>query len=281
MDIDPNTIATGVGLAVLGSRDLLNKLLGPSAEYVGGEVKGLVQKCNVNLDRIFVKAKDKLGSRLDAAGGVNPRILKHVIDEGRFCEDELTAEYYGGVLASSKSENGRDDRGVTLLATIKSLSVYQLRFHYVFYRLVNNLFKVAPANLADVNDCENLKLFIPLRVYEVAMDFQPCENSSAILAHIMFGLRRHDLIRESFAFGSSSHLQKDVHEVDTSGILVAPSLLGAELFLWALGIQGSSGRELLQVETGSLIDGVKLIDGAVSVDKLRGIERFPKREVIQ
>lgn len=106
--MDPIT-TVGTGLAVIGSKDVLVKILGPTADYVGGEVKNFVQKCNVNLDNIFVRAQKKLGSRIDEPGAVSPRVLKHVLDEGRFCEDSIVADYYGGVLASSKSEVNRDD----------------------------------------------------------------------------------------------------------------------------------------------------------------------------
>jgi len=46
--IDPYTAAGG-GLALMASKDLLTKLLGPAAEYIGGEIKGLVEKCNFNI----------------------------------------------------------------------------------------------------------------------------------------------------------------------------------------------------------------------------------------
>src|SRR5262245_38631145 len=144
--IEPTT-AIGTGLAVLASKEVLTRLLGPTADYVGGEIKGFVQKCNVNLGNIFLNATLKAGKSLDEKRTVNPRVLKHVIDEGRFCEDKLTAEYYGGILASARSEDGRDDRGVTLLATVKDLSVYQLRFHFVFYSIVSRLFHGKGFNL--------------------------------------------------------------------------------------------------------------------------------------
>lgn len=40
--------AVGIGLGILGTKDLLVKIFGPTAEYVGAEMKGLVEKCNVN-----------------------------------------------------------------------------------------------------------------------------------------------------------------------------------------------------------------------------------------
>jgi len=45
---DPLTVA-GAGLAVLGSKDVLTKILGPSADYIGGELASLIEKCNINL----------------------------------------------------------------------------------------------------------------------------------------------------------------------------------------------------------------------------------------
>jgi hypothetical protein len=88
MNIDPETakVAIGGGLAVLGSKDLLLKILGPSADYVGGEVKNFVEKCNINLDGIFSRAARKLGDRIDEPGSVSPRVLKDIMDEGRFCD---------------------------------------------------------------------------------------------------------------------------------------------------------------------------------------------------
>src|SRR6266542_569159 len=113
----------------------MGKVLGPTADYLGAEIKGLIQKCNVNLDTIFSKAIYKLEGRADEPGAVNARILKNIIDEGRFCEDEITAEYFAGVVASSKTVDGRDDRGVPILAKIKQMSSYQIRFHYLTYYL--------------------------------------------------------------------------------------------------------------------------------------------------
>jgi hypothetical protein len=133
-------ISIGTGLAVLGSKDIIVKILGPTAEYLGNEIKNLVHKCNVNLDTIFIRAKEKLGDNLNKPGHVNPKVLKQIIDEGRFCEDLIITDYYGGVLASSKSDIERDDRGIAILNKIKSLSVYGLRLHYIFYSVIYKMY---------------------------------------------------------------------------------------------------------------------------------------------
>lgn len=87
--VDPIT-SIGTGLGILGSKDLLNKLLGPTSEYIGGDIKNLVEKCNINLNDIFSKAYRRLGKKVDEEGIVPPRVLKHVFDDGRFCEDDLS-----------------------------------------------------------------------------------------------------------------------------------------------------------------------------------------------
>jgi len=266
--MDP-TIAVGTGLAILGSKDLLLKILGPSADYVGGEVKNFVEKCNFNLDEIFKKAARKLGDRMDEDGAVSPRVLKHVVDEGRFCEDDLTAEYYGGILASSKNRIDRDDRGVTLLAQVKDLSVYQLRFHFMAYMVMHRLFQGDGLNLGDGNDCRKMKVFVPMKIYEAAMAFEDGEDPSAILSHCLFGLNRHNLISD-FASGNAEWLLKQNKGITEPGVVFAPTLTGAELFLWAIGLQGATGRELVSVTIKGSVDGVTVPDGSKSFTALDG-----------
>lgn len=86
-------ITVGTGLVVLGSKEILSKLLGPTADYIGEEILNLVKRCNINLDNVFAAAVRKLGNKIDEPGVVNPRILKHIIDEGLFCEDAVIAEW--------------------------------------------------------------------------------------------------------------------------------------------------------------------------------------------
>lgn len=262
------TTAIGTGLVILGSKDLLIKLLGPTADYLGGEARNFVDKCNVNLDSIFQKAYKKLGKKIEEPGNVNPRVLKHVVDEGRFCEDELTAEYYGGVLASARNPDKRDDRGVALLAIIKDLSVYQLRLHYLVYMCVNRLFKGKDYNLGDGDDCQKMKLFIPFNVYDAAMDFSSTENPNSIVSHSVTGLNKHDLITE-FAYGPKEFIKKRESLIDDSGILLTPTLPGAELFVWSLGFQSGTGRELLSLDIQGAINDVQIKDGAVAVEGLK------------
>lgn len=267
--VDPAT-TIGAGLAIWGSKDLLLKVLGPTADYIGGEIQGLVEKCHVNLDQIFQKAAKKLGPRMEEDGSVSPRILKSIIDEGRFCDDGLTAEYYGGVLASSKSKVGRDDRGVTLLALLRELSAYQIRFHFVAYTIFHKYFKGDPSDLGMISQRIKLEMFIPWSVLNVAMDFGTDEREDKITTHCLYGLRRRDLIGSEFASGDHKNLVKTYPGIaPEGGVVVAPTIPGAELYLWAMGIEDATGHELFRMDIDSGLEGVKIKEGSQSTSSLR------------
>src|SRR2546423_687260 len=198
--MDENSGLVVLGTAI-GSAKLVEKLLGPTAEYVGGGIKTWTENRFNNVKRIFSKAADRLGTRLDEPGRVPPRVLKEILDEGSFCDDELTAEYFGGVLASSRSSVPRDDRGLTFLGVVSNLSAYQVRSHYVFYTLFKKHYNgekfktVYPSGNGPYH-----KIYVPYGVYAAAMDLGEGENVEALAAHSLFGLDRHRLIFE-FAYG--------------------------------------------------------------------------------
>ncbi|HEY9471094.1 MAG TPA: hypothetical protein VIQ76_15925 [Propionibacteriaceae bacterium] len=232
--MDPGTGLTVLGGA-LGSAKVIEKILGPTAEYVGVGLKDWTERSVNNVGRVFEKAQEKLGSRIDQPGSVPPKVLKKVLEEASFSEDELSAEYYGGVLASSRSEVGRDDRGAALIALIGRLTSYQIRSHFFFYSLLRVVFEGLDANLGDSVGRSQCRLFIPFPSYHVALDFSEGENPVVILTHVMFGLSRENLIETDFRFGDVDSLRRVYEKADQAGIIFTPSVLGVELFLWAHG----------------------------------------------
>src|SRR5262249_27664159 len=137
--MDPNSGLAILGAAI-GSRKLVEKVLGPTAEYVGAGLRAFAQHRVENVKRIFHKASILLEDNPPAGQAVPPRVLRDVLNDGSYRDDELTAEYYGGILASSRSGIPRDDRGAVFTALLSRLSTYQLRAHYVLYRTVHGLY---------------------------------------------------------------------------------------------------------------------------------------------
>src|SRR4051812_25084796 len=116
----------GTGLSILGaaagSAQVVEKILGPTAEYLGNNLRDWTQRGVENVGRIFQTAQRKLGSKIESEGSVPPKVLKNILQEGAFCEDKLSTEYFGGVLASSRSEVSRDDRGAAFASLVGRLS---------------------------------------------------------------------------------------------------------------------------------------------------------------
>jgi hypothetical protein len=234
---DPNILG-GVaefGVAAWASKDLAGKLLGPTFDYVGGELRHFTEKCNVNITDVFVRARRKLGIGLEDAGGVSPRVLKNVLDEAAFCEDPVTAEYIAGVLASSRVPDGVDDRGVSHLAVIRELSTYQLRLHYLFYWSVRSLLAGRDLSVALGAEATQMRLFLSDVFLNSHFAFDSMDTSNLILSHAFAGLARHDLIDSKWWGGPAETVRAIEPEIRDAGFFVTPTIFGAELFLWAHG----------------------------------------------
>ncbi|MEK6279177.1 MAG: hypothetical protein AABN95_02380 [Acidobacteriota bacterium] len=241
----------GTGLALFGSAKLVERLLGPTADYIGEGVKHWTARRVSNVDRIFHKAAKKLGSRIEDDGAVPPRVLRGVLDHGSFCDDELSAEYFGGVLASSRSGILRDDRGASYVALLGRLSTYQIRAHYCFYHLFKRIFDgclVEDLTIGMKSGRESLEILIPLLDYHKFMGFSYDEEQMDMIPHIISGLVKELLIAERFDTGAGLLLGERVLDsisidgreelldvINNPEIGVQPTVAGIELFLWAHG----------------------------------------------
>lgn len=229
------TVGLGAVAAYLG-KDGIEKLLGPTAEYLGNGLRDLAKKRADNIGRIFQKAEKKLGAKIEQPGEVPPRVLKAVLDEGSFCDDELAAEYFGGVLASSRTDLGRDDRGARIAKILDGLSSYQIRTHYLIYGTVKNLFASSGLPL-NMDGRPKMQVYLPFGGYADAMEFSQTESKQygQLLTHTFFGLSSEDLIDSHWQYGPKESLIKLYAHAKDGGIVCQPSALGAELFLWAFG----------------------------------------------
>ena len=228
------TIGTAAVVAYL-SKDGVAKLLGPTADYLGSELKHLVEKSQENVVKVFKKAERKLGDRLQIPGTVNPRVFRHVYDEARFCESELLAEYFAGVLASSRTESGDDDRGVYYAQLVKSLSIHQIQFHYFFYYIIWKLSRGRAFDLNDHTGRTKLTVVIPAECYAATFGVTPSRKAESIVTHSLSGLARTDLIASDFLFSGPDVLRANGVNARAQSFKVSPTITGIELFLWVHG----------------------------------------------
>ena len=261
---EPTTFA----LAALGAfvgKDAISKILGPTYNYLGEELLAFAKKRIGNTGKIFSNAEKKLGDKLDRPGQVPPKVLKTIINEGSYADDAVATEYFGGVLASSRTEIERDDRGARLAKAIDSMSAYQLRSHYLIYSTISELFSNSEHSFNLPSNRAKMQIFMPLQDYDNAMDFTQQEwHAGDILHHTFYGLNVEGLIENTWRFGSTANLRGLASGVSGPGIICAPSVLGAELLLWAFGHGDKILEFLLTDEFSPEIEGIpKSVSNAV------------------
>jgi len=199
---------------------LVQKVLGPSADYLGDQLKLFTQKNLENIKNILKKAEEKIDSNTENSQ-VSPLIVKDLIFEASFAEDEITQEYYSGLLASARNEDSFDDRGKTISTLIRSLSHYQLLTHHVIYLIVSN--PHTARQKFETLDYEPL-----LKAFKVLNSSQ--EKNSAVLHHVFSGLEKHNLVKPI------QEMNEQIGSKYASQYYFQPTITGIELFLWANGL---------------------------------------------
>ena len=250
------TVGLGAVAAYLG-KDGISRILGPTADYLGGELKEFTKRRIENVGKIFSRAEKKLGDKLDCPGQVPPKVLKTIINEGSYSDDDITIEYFGGVLASSRTEISRDDRGARLVKVIDNMSTYQIRSHYLIYSTISELFSNNKNSFGLSEDRNKMQLFMSVQDYVDAMEFTQQEwDNRQILSHIFHGLSTDGLIEGTWRFGNQDSLKEIVNTVPDDGVICTPSALGVELFLWAFGHGDKQLDFLLADDFSPEIEGI-------------------------
>ena len=249
--------------------DMLRRILGPSADRFGEYLEGVVEHRKNTIAKILSNAEKKAGPRLDSPGQVPLKVLKEVLNEGSYAEGDLAVEYIGGVLASSRTEMGRDDRGARLLKIVDSLSSYQLRTHYLVYSTIAHKLSNSEHTFSLPENRRKMRMFIPYEEYCAHMAFEEDEwgKIGVLLSHIWHGLSADELIANNALWGQKEYLcNKTKKSIPSDGIVCQPSVSGAELFLWAFGHGDKPLNYVFSGEIKTQIPNTsKMISGAVVI----------------
>ncbi|WP_342116531.1 hypothetical protein [Pseudoduganella sp. OTU4001] len=243
MELELATIGASVAGAI-ASKDILTKALGPTAEYFGGELKNLVARCNINLDDVF-RGSVRKGAG-DMPGSVDARTAKAVIDDAAYCEDALIKDYYSGLLCGAKSESG-DDEALSYVSVLKTMSKIQVKTHFLIYAVMHGQVKGQITSITDERDRSKLRIYMNLERF-FGFVGQPSADPEATINHIVSGLQRAGLIGQHFAYGDPSYVNVAYPDlkIEVPSLVVCPSILGVELFLWAAGIRNPNPNLILQ-----------------------------------
>ena len=227
---DPNIITTIVVAAMTSG----------ATRIVGAPLEGIAEhwkeRVKARLDNTLDKAQMKAGDR-DLE--YSDRIAAKALNEAAWNDDELVADYLGGVLAASTRD---DDAGAAIIAQIERLSAYQLRLHYVIYRELRRLRPSPVPNLYQSDEASRAGIRIPL--VDLGPALAPVNLSS--LPGAIAVLHREGLIADSWATGAETEEPPDSTMRFT--MRVRPSGLGAELFLWGHGERPPMANRLFDPE---------------------------------
>lgn len=205
----------------VGLKELVLKVFGPTCDYAGAELCAFTQKRVEQLRKILDRAAKFIG---DSNGQIPARVIRDVVNDGTLRNDELSAAYFGGVLASSKSGIDHDDRGSHHLATVERLSYYQLKAHWLIYSAAAKLMK--EANISSLPT-----MIVDRSIWIKAMQDEDRQETETYTLHALQPLNR-------------EHLMLNWSEPDGVTLKLSPFYPGAELFLWANGIRSTQVASL-------------------------------------
>lgn len=227
-------------------------LLGPSAMVVGSRLANATAWSLDNVERMFKRATERSNG---SAEPVNPRVLARTVDEAAVSDDEVMAEYLGGVLASSRTPNGKDDRGVAFVSKVERLSSSTLALHYACYAYAALVLAGQDVNPQEETKLQPHRVFVPLD--DIFASARLTEVTA--LTHGLFALSDAGLLT-AFVSGGVDHLREnEVPHAQQPGLLYQLTFAGIELFMWGMGLGQRPAGDFFQLTPDEVrVDGMTL-----------------------
>lgn len=229
-----------------GLSDVLVRMFGPPADEVGEYLRRKAHYRLNNAERIAEKALRKAKKSGREGGRVAPRLSYTMLEEGTYSDDELMAEYLGGVLASGRTPAGKDDRGVTWTKLITSMSSMQIRGHFILYREWANAIRGSD-NRKLAADPGLATMYVDLlALVTILLKDHPDVQPNSVVGHVIGGLARLNLIGPVWMSGSTADVDGATSEMPfTHALRVRPTYAGIELYGWACGHPGFGFEEFM------------------------------------
>jgi hypothetical protein len=237
--VDP-TLPTIVLSSAYFGKQYLEKIFGPTCDYLGNRLKEYVKSRIENIENICKKAEQlDIEEKFATHGAISPRILNELIRDGSFIEEELVQTYFAGILLSSRDVYGNDDRGLYYLDIIKKLSSFDIRLHFYLYLAFRNQFLDSIDSLSLYKTKDNLLVFLPLsELFKfLLMDIDSHNLFFDRINESLNRIKKEGLLSEYIFSNMKFELQKRYNSASEGGIVMIPSSLGCLLLLWALGIK--------------------------------------------
>ena len=271
----PVTELIGSGaLAAVPAYWAARRILGPTFDQIGMDLRDRYSEGRIrNTQRILEAMNRKTESANSVTGTIPPRVVMAVLEQGSWCDGEVMAEYFGGILASSSSDDEMDDRGAAWTSLVSRLATRDVHLHYLCYRALREcLVGSTEIRLGMGKDRSNAQIYFPASGVLDAMDLEHSPaNFNRHVTQSIISLEREDLLGEAYVVGSREVLKSELNvEVPEEGFVFNPTSSGLRLFYWAHGVGNANIDAILDPDTSFDFEpAIKQVEGALSIAQLR------------
>ncbi|QUD81720.1 hypothetical protein J8M97_18370 [Gordonia polyisoprenivorans] len=214
---------------------LLKAVVGPTAEVVG-EV--FAEWADIRL-RNFLKISTAADELIDpdSDGSVHPQVLNRILADGAWCDDDVTQRYSGGVLAASRTKDGREQRGAYYANILAFMTPEQVRLHHIIYSALAQ--SGLEIEYSDTVAIKSAGLLFSIPALEADFPGDATATPENLIAEAASALDREGLVNGQLVGGSSDFERVDIVGVSEGSRAAAffPSNLGILLYLWGCGVR--------------------------------------------
>ncbi|MFJ6077104.1 hypothetical protein ACIQC0_02215 [Pseudarthrobacter sp. NPDC092419] len=269
--IDPDSKSVDLGVSLWG------KVLGPPAEALGRHFERRVERWSESNQAKHVLKLAAAKSDTSRPGSVPPRVAAAVLDAAEYSDNEFVAEYLSGVLASARTTDGTDDRGVSWSALVDRLSSDALKLHYVIFSTMRHLMEGADADVISTW----CKKHIVIRYLDLLPMMGLGINYEAIrrVLDAAYTLQREGMI-DALTHGSEDHLTGlpwGLYQLPAGGdvLIVSTTVPGIQLYLQGHGYGGAWASAI--ADTDRTFDAAGKVDPALSKVAGHWLEELPRK----
>lgn len=269
--VDPNSKSAELSVSLWG------KVLGPPAEALGRHFEKRVERWSESdqTKRVLKLAAAK--SDTSVPGSVPPRVAAAVLDAAEYSDDEFVAEYLSGVLASARSADGTDDRGVSWSALVARLSADALKLHYLIFSTMRQ--KMIGLDAEVITSWCHKHLVISYLDLLPAMKLGMSYEAIRRVLDAAYSLQREGML-DVLTHGSADHLTGHPwgqYQLPVVGdvLIASTTVQGIQLFLQGHGYGGAWASAIADADR--TFEAAGTVDPALSEVPGHWLEELPRK----
>lgn len=229
----------GTGSAALAGK-LVYDVVGPTAKNLGDILRDHQDYRLRNWMKIGAAAHH-IRPDVPADFSVHPRVAQRVIDDSTWLDDDVMQAYAGGILAASRTADGKNDSGAFYVDMLNSMTAVQVSLHHVLYWRVRELLQGG----ADIASSAAMRVALPVSPLLSVLYDDPTDRpiQSSHLREAIAGLAREGLVN-SWTITGRTGTEPGTSYLNDWDLTCDPSTLGIGLFLWAHGVESSIASDM-------------------------------------